>query len=550
MLIATGTPLHGLAGVALIGAIGLWASRVRRPDANLSFTWPTADAVERNLARMRRNLAISALIVAGLIAYGSLVPFHWREIPWRIAEEEFLTLFRNGLSHPEFLWQHVNSDRIVNIAIAVPLGFLAYGSLVLGRRNPFSRVGGIFEAWQMSLVVSIAIEFAQQWSLGRVASMHDVMSQSLGAAIGILAWLAIGERFVLGLAAAWEERTTVRWTQLLSLYLFGVFVFAVLPAGFPVTSPKGIYDHYREGRIALAPFADCADWRDVLRDAAAGIMLFMPVGMWGALAFRRPGELLRSVFSSTAYGTAFAALVTIVRCLCSVKFTDSSWLLTGAVGSALGAAGLHLLLQSDDSFHAKWKRGLIWWAAALAFGVVIAGFFLHPWRFDAAAEDAAGGWANFVNTPFAAFHSGNDWALIEEVFRKLAWFGAWGVLLGHAVCCSTESRTGRFFGSILALSIAAGVGLGIELAQLCQTNHSGEITDVIIYACGALAGIWLRLVWLSSAPYEPQFDSYRRTASMKVTAVPRGWIGLIQTILAISLAAGLLLGVLALFLRL
>jgi VanZ family protein len=250
---------------------------------------------------------------------------------------------------------------------------------------------------------------------------------------------------------------------------------------------------------------------------------------------------------------AFAALITVLCCLCSVKLTDSSWLLTAAIGAAIGAAGLHGVLQSD--FRPGGKHSVPWWIAAFAFGVIVAGFFLHPWRFDASAELASSRWENFFQTPFAAFHSGGDWQVIDEIARKLAWFGGWGIVLGHAVCRTTGSRLGRWIGAIIALSLAAATGLLIEWAQLRQTNHSGEITDVVTYACGAFAGIWLRLAWLNSAegtsPFAPRTESFRGAKADAAFAgsPPRAWSALLQTALAVGLAAGLLIGVALLYLR-
>lgn len=545
-----GTPLGGAAGALMAGVAGVWASHLR-PDVFTSAPgFSEADLAQQTLAAFRRNLAIAAAVVAGLIAYGSLVPFHWRDVPWWGAVQEFLAQFQrewaNGLPHA----MEFNSDRLINVVLTVPLAFCVYGSLVLGGKGVVQRLAAVAEAWQLSVIFSILVELAQHWSTGRVASVYDVLAQALGAAIGIAAWAAVGEWFTLNVAAAWQARTTEgRAAQLLWAYLPVVLMFAVLPVGMPVTSPKQLYDHFRDGKLSMVPFADCVTWGDVLRDAVAGMVLFIPAGMWGAIAFRRAGQPLRSVGAAALNGTAFAALITVLRCLFSAEMTDSSWILTGAAGSAIGAAALHVLLGAPSIHLRNGNQVLPWWIGGALFGLLIAGFFLHPWRFDAAPEQVAAGWKRFVNTPFAGFHSGQDWLVIEEVVRKLGWFGALGLLLGHAVRRTAESRVATWLGIVVAVLLGGAIGAVIEIGQLHQTSHTAEITDVFIGLCGTLLGLWLRLTWLDVGMTECRKPTASRAPVDVIVVPPSPWSVALQTILALGLVVALLSGVLVLFLR-
>jgi VanZ family protein len=335
---------------------------------------------------------------------------------------------------------------------------------------------------------------------------------------------------------------------LLWLYLVGVFVFAVLPASLPATSPKQIYDRYREGQISLIPFVDAQSWKDVAKNAIVGVLLFVPAGLWGALAFRKPGEPLRSLKYAVTIGAAFAGLVTVTRGLCSVDTTDSSWLLTGLLGSAMGAAAMHVSVNAAARRGANWKISLGWWLVVLAFSLLLVGNYLHPWIFDAPPEQVASGWRQFINMPFAGFHSGDDWRLIEEVVRKLAWFGAFGLLLGQAVCRSTEFPVDRIIGGVFAMLWVVAVALAIELGQLHQTVHSPEITDVVIYVVGAALGLWIRFTWLKEGagddiPKPPGHE----LESPSVT--PVSWTVLSCTAAALGLMIVLLTGLAVSFLR-
>lgn len=543
VLLLIAAPLPGSILLVLSPPIGLWAAGVL--VANPSFDPSSAASLTEahSWRRWRSRLGIAAAVVAGLLAYGSLVPFQWRDIGWMDAVRGFLDQVQ-----AQHVWTRISSDRLVNILLTVPLAACAYGAMVLGRRGIVPRLWAVIEALQLSLVISMLVEIAQKWSAGRVASVDDVIAQAIGAVIGIVAWIVIGERFVIRWAASDRMQTKEgRWEQVLWVYLLGVLVLSVLPVGMPVTSPKQLYDRVRDGHLSLLPFADGTNWEKLVRDVVVGIVLFIPAGVWAAISWRRPGAPLRSYLAATALGTGFSALITVVRGLCSADSTDSSWLLTGLIGSAIGAAFVHYQASRVFDSYANWKSGFAWWSVCLVFAAIIAGNLLHPLVFDATPEMAAARWKQFFNTPFASFHAGDDWNLIEEVLRKLAWFIALGMLCGQAVCRTTESTTGRIVGGIAAFLLAAGLGAGVEIAQTYQTHRSPEITDVLIYSLGALLGLWIRFGWLN----ENLIDDLPAATghSIPATAANPSWVTVLQTTVAVGLLLGLLSGLALLFLR-
>lgn len=535
-------PAPGAMLLAISPLLGVWAAHLRSGPPGENRSADAVPLVDLLWRRWRTRLGIASGIVAGLLAYGSLVPFHWRDIVWTQAVREFLEQVRT-----QHVWTRISSDRLVNVLLTVPLAGCAYGSMVLGRRSILNRLWAVIEALQLSFVISVLVEMAQKWSAGRVASVDDVVAQTLGAAIGILAWVALGERLVSRWAASDRRQTQARrWEQLLAVYLLGVLLLSILPVRMPVTSPKQLYDRYREGQLSPMPFADGTTWDKVVRDAAVGVVLFIPAGLWAAIAFRKPDAPPRSFIAAAALGTAFAALITAVRALCSVEPTDSSWLLTGLVGSAIGAAAIQQQARRRFDEYANWKSGLGWGCLCLLFVGVVAANLLYPLTFDASPEIVAAKWQQFVNTPFASFHSGDDLNLIEEVLRKLAWFGALGLLLGQAVCRGTELRAGRIVGGILSLVLAIMLAGGIEFAQTHQTHHSAEITDVLIYAVGALLGLWIRFRWLT----ERMIDETPPMAGASLSGLASpSWVAVLQTTIAVGLLLGLLSGLALLFLR-
>ncbi len=85
--------------------------------------------------------------------------------------------------HPSLAWIHYSTiEFAANVAMFAPLGLLVL--LLLGRRR----------WWAASLagpLLSLAIETAQVFIPGRVSDVRDLVSNSLGAMLGVIAGLVI-----------------------------------------------------------------------------------------------------------------------------------------------------------------------------------------------------------------------------------------------------------------------------------------------------------------------------------------------------------------------
>jgi VanZ family protein len=135
---------------------------------------------------------LRVVVYAAVVFYGSLFPF----MGWRATDERLLDF----LAHvPDF---HVNrADSLSNVLAYVPLGLFLVRAL--DRRAPLASV---VLATLFGTALSFAMEFLQQFVPGRVASVQDLMTNSIGSLAGAL--IGVLTRIDIPLTA-----TTARWRR-------------------------------------------------------------------------------------------------------------------------------------------------------------------------------------------------------------------------------------------------------------------------------------------------------------------------------------------------
>lgn len=120
------------------------------------------------------------LLIAALIVYGSLYPWHFNFT--RVYPDPLLILFQSWPSEWDIF---AARDGAVNVCLYFPLGFAAF--LAMNRRG--SRVVAAWVAIGAGLILSTGMEIIQLYVPGRVTSAFDVVCDTAGAALGaIVAW--------------------------------------------------------------------------------------------------------------------------------------------------------------------------------------------------------------------------------------------------------------------------------------------------------------------------------------------------------------------------
>lgn len=101
----------------------------------------------------------------------------------------FMTILeKKFLAWPDMQHQGKRSmakDMLLNLLGFIPLGFLT--GIVLGRLETFSRRGGWLAAIGLAFGFSLFLEIVQAWIPSRDSSMLDLLLNTLGAAMGVMA---------------------------------------------------------------------------------------------------------------------------------------------------------------------------------------------------------------------------------------------------------------------------------------------------------------------------------------------------------------------------
>src|SRR5688572_9387781 len=114
-----------------------------------------------------------ALAYTVVIVYASLQPFEG----WRVPPQEVLGFL--GAPWPHYV---TAGDVMLNIVAYLPLGAMLFASL----RPGFSPAAAYILATLLAALLSVALEGVQMFLPSRIASNLDVLSNTLGAAIGAL----------------------------------------------------------------------------------------------------------------------------------------------------------------------------------------------------------------------------------------------------------------------------------------------------------------------------------------------------------------------------
>jgi VanZ family protein len=274
-----------------------------------------------------------AWLYLAFLAYGSLVPldFHANSLQYAWSAFKAMPWTVNG--------RFSLTDALTNVALYVSLPMLWLSAL----RQPASGNGAI-AVWLGCLAVSASVEFAQSFTASRTPLLGDIVTNGLGAAIGILLWPIAGPRLtVLSATLSSQSGRTcpvapaARLPAALGLLPYlgvlawrsGWFESAWLPPDAALS---------RLSEMHLTPFYQhyFADIGFALRSVITVTAAFVPLGaaVW-ALRGRPAGarELLRR---AAFWSVPLAVLLESGKLFMADRQPDYTNLLFAALGSMLG----------------------------------------------------------------------------------------------------------------------------------------------------------------------------------------------------------------------
>ena len=420
----------------------------------------------------RRPLAVLAALFMAFAAYGGLVPFDFRRVPFDEAVAQFAATPFVPLSRAS------RSDLLTNVLLFVPIGFFLLGALAARSRRR------ALLAWPLIVVFgsafATAIELGQVFVPGRTSSWNDVAAETAGAALGGALWLVAGPRVANWVHAASHSRTPAdRVYRILGVYGALWLVLGLLPFDYTIR-PQELAEKFRAGRILLEPFGPATTAADVVRT----FVMAVPIGVLGFLWRRQAGHPHPAPVG-LAVGVAAAAAVELAQLLAMSRTADVTDLLVSIVGVSAGVwLGFTVGRRTATPPHGRVK---IWPLAALVvwIGLLIARHW-SPFDFVTDGIFIRSRIDLLLRVPFHSYY----WGMPIFAFAEAASKFLLGVPVGALLQWSWLPVSAR--GRRLA---AFGIGLfsgllflAIELGQVLVPSRVPDQTDIYIGIGGSLVG--------------------------------------------------------------
>lgn len=414
------------------------------------------------------------------VVYGSLVPLQFVAIPWAEAVRRFQSI--------PFLELGITSraDWVANLLLFIPLTFVGLSAWCDRCIRPWSW-------WRAALMLvaavglAVALEFTQLYFPARTVSQNDIAAEALGGLIGIIAFRFWGARFRATIDAWWGlESAKGRWVWVTHAYLFGLFVYSVLPLDL-VISPVELYHKYREGRIQLIPLADLhGSWLEVAWELATDVVVWLPVGVLWRL---RGATVARAML----LGLLAAAVIELLQLFVYTRVTATTDVLMGALGCGMGALAARSLAVggvSSDPVAATPAQGARWWWVWGAWALFTLLAFWYPFEPVTGGAELRQRLVDLWRPPLQTYYMVSEYRAATEVLRKLLMLLPGGLLWSFGMQqVADQDRRQRL--RRLGFVVAAIMGVTIEMGQLGLVGKVADVTDAVLEAIGGVMGLVL-----------------------------------------------------------
>ncbi len=432
-----------------------------------------------SISSSRFSILVLAVAYTLFAIYGSLVPLNFQHHSWQEASEAF--------SHIRYLDLKIGNraDWVANILLFIPLAFFWRGAL-WPARGLVVRVLVALWVFIACVGLSVVIEFVQLFFPPRTVSLNDILAESIGAFVGVIAWCMFGRRLSEWMAGWRNARGSPALSRrLLYLYVFVLFTYNLLPLDLTL-SPVEIFHKWREGRVVLIPFsfvfANPAEaWYGLLTDA----IIWMPVAFLWRLS--PPTVRQTPLFAVILIATFLEFLQLFVYS----RVSDTTDIITAAIGAGMGTwLSRHWAGQAQQAMQggiASPSQGWLWLCLALLWGGLLAAIFWYPFDFQTGRSFITERLQSLNRVPFETYYYGTEYRAVTEVLHKVGFFIPLGLLLalGVAQIRNYSWRQTAGWGALIAIGLVA---FGIELGQLLLPGKFADITDWAMEFLGGLAG--------------------------------------------------------------
>jgi glycopeptide antibiotics resistance protein len=404
-------------------------------------------------------------------------------------------------------------DPLCNVALYVPLGILL--QLCLRRRHLLLLVRAGLTVLTAALV-SLAVEFAQQWIRYRDPSWVDVASNVAGAALGAALSPSL-RHYLRRLRANALQMLRLRPCLVASQALAAILLlYAASPPRVPLTL-RHIYrtakqtnlqpfDRFHQLRLAehrawteanpsaalRARHARFELWADLFAEGVLYLVLaaLLATAMRREYAFRALASAAISVWSCLLVASTCA----VARLLTASRPLDVTFVLLQVGFSITGASVFAVLDRRHSPTLASRNDSRLWLLPLAAYLAYIAIRALIPFNFSHLSASAVSPTNTVAWLPLhASLQSPLPLAMTELLATALRY-----ATLSFLLCLVSGNLAGRRLAStmILTASVSTALALALELLQLLLPTRTTDLTTPLVAGlAAALAAIACR--WLA-----------------------------------------------------
>lgn len=435
-----------------------------------------------------QHFAWAAVGLLLFTVYGSLLPFHYVARPIDDARAAFqqITFYPTADLGPRGDW-------VISTVQYALLTFLGMAAFAVDRAR---WVGGLAAIVILAACITLAgaIEFLQLFFPPRTVSLNDILAESIGGILGVLVWLAAGQRIT-----RWLRRLGTVFSltdlarRLLPGYVGLLIVVHLMPFDF-VVAPNELNVKWVEGKINVIPF--WTTWTlEGLGKQLLTVASFLPVGVMSAFAFRRRTDHALDLPWQTFL---LPPAIEIGQLLVYSRSFDATDLVTGSLGIAFGsrlAARIDSVLRATPYHHLTPENRFDWtWirpTLLIGWGMLVFFLYWRPLNFTTNAAAFAGdpeelpmyGFRRMGLAPFVDYYWGSKYSALDNFVRKALAFVPLGVLMAWK-----EGVLFRPWATTRLLAVAATMALALQVGRYFLPGHSPSTTDILIFTIGAWLG--------------------------------------------------------------
>jgi VanZ family protein len=442
------------------------------------------DAIDPHGFPTRRAFAWLAVVVVAFALYVSLLPFRLQPVPLDAAWDDFRLMMSSWPGRVP----RVNF--LANILLFVPVGFGLCGALRADRERRLT-VGALLVVLCASVTASLTAEFLQEFAPRRVVSASDVLAQTIGCAIGVVAWLGVGPELIQWIRETRRRTHHDRITRALVAYA-AFWAFANL-APFDITlNVDRLGRRWQEGAIVLIPFGSNLPLPRLLWDAVVTTVSAAPLGTLLLVGWQRPNQR-RSVAAVTGIGVAALVALETAQIFIRSHAADMTDVLCGAVGVAAGAwVGMRIFDRTRAPARHAFTRWA--WTGVVAWCLMLCAYHWQPFAFVVDESLIRQKLARVSLVPLAGYRSGSDLNAFNTLLATLGM----AIPLGGIASFALRGLARRpAVLAVMWVSLSAAVFGAIELGQFFLPTRVPDPTDVWLGIVGTGLGVWL-VRWLRS----------------------------------------------------